>query len=235
VRKPDNSSSPPSQEEHSPTVERVSILLAMQDGILASGLQALFASSDEFEIIGMASSGREALSMCRILRPSLIVLDVALSEFSASEIVRRLCAESQGGKILALSSASHWGSVVGLFRVGAWGFIARERPVDDLKAALRSIAQGHRFVDGLTGGMLAHAWSEARGATSEVALASLSKREGEIFQMLIQGRSATEIGKSLFISRKTVETHRRVILRKLRMRNIAGLMDFAARNRLLSP
>lgn len=173
--------------------------------------------------------------MCKSLRPSLVVLDVALCETAASDAIRRVCAESQETKVLALSSAAHWGTAVGLFRAGAWGFIARERSVDDLKAALRNIALGYRFVDGLTGGMLAHAWSEAQGATSEIALASLSRREGEIFQLLVQGKNATEIGKSLFISRKTVETHRRVVLRKLKIRDIAELMRFASRNRLLSP
>jgi len=83
--------------------------------------------------------------------------------------------------------------------------------------------------------LLASAWGEVPGTTAEIALASLSKRESEVFRLLVEGKNAGEIAKALFISRKTAETHRRVILKKLKVRDVAELMKFAARNQLLNP
>jgi DNA-binding NarL/FixJ family response regulator len=134
-----------------------------------------------------------------------------------------------------LSSDAHWANVIALFRVGVWGFVTKERSLDTLKAALRSISRGDRFVDGHTGGLLASTWGEVPGTTAEIALASLSKREREVFQLLIEGKNAREIAKSLYISPKTVEKHRRAVLQNLKVRDTADLMKFAARNRFLNP
>jgi DNA-binding NarL/FixJ family response regulator len=202
---------------------------------METGLLALFAQTREFHVVGTAACGREALALASKARPFVAVVDVRLPDLTAIEVVRQMQHGSPHTRVLGLSSDTNWGCVVSLFRAGAWGFVAKESPFDALTSALRHIVRGHHFVDGPTGGKLALAWSQIPGMTAEIALARLSKREHEVFQLLIEGSNTLELTQRLFISRKTVETHRRSILRKLKVRDTAELMKFAVRNRLISP
>jgi two-component system, NarL family, response regulator NreC len=211
------------------------ILLATPQKIMETGLLALFGQTREFDVVGTAACGRDAVDVASKSRPSMAVVDVRLPDLTAVEVVRRMQNGSPNTRVLALSSDTNWGCVVALFRAGAWGFVANESPFDALTSALRTIMQGHHFVDGPTGGKLALAWSQMPGMTAEIALAALSKREHEVFQLLIEGNNTREITQRLFIARKTAETHRRTILGKLKVRDTADLMRFAVRNRLINP
>ena len=217
------------------TRETIRILVVEPQRIVETGLRTLLSEGDEFLVVGSPACGRDALTMAKKVHPNIAIVDGALPDLEVTDVIRQLGDECPKTRVLALSSDNTWGTVVGAFRAGAWGFVTKESTIDDLKAALRSISRGHRFVDGHTGGLLASAWGEVPGTTAEIALASLSKRESEVFRLLVEGKNAGEIAKALFISRKTAETHRRVILKKLKVRDVAELMKFAARNQLLNP
>ncbi len=222
-------------DNDNPKANTVRIVIVACQGIAESGLRALFAGTNEFLVVGSAASGRDALVLAKKVRPAIVIIDGMLPDLTAVDVIGRLRGECPETKVVALSSDMFWRSVVGVFRAGAWGFVTKERSFDDLTAALRSVSRGHRFVDGRTGGLLAFAWSEVHGTTAEISLASLSRRESEVFRLLVDGKNAAEIAKSLFISRKTAETHRRAVLKKLKVRDMAELMKLAARNRLLNP
>lgn len=213
----------------------IRILLVTPQKILATGLVALLGGEPEFKVVGTASSGRETLSLITKVRPSVLVVDGYLPDLTATELIGRIGSDNAQLRVLCLFSNETWRTVIDVFRAGAWGYVSMHRPFESMKAALRAIARGHRFVDGETGGELACAWCELRGTTTEVALASLSTRENEVFPLLVEGRNSQEIAKALYISRKTVETHRRAIHRKLKVRDLAELMKFAVRNHLVSP
>jgi len=215
--------------------EPIRILVVEPQQILANGLQVLLDGSNEFKVVGCVRCGRDVVGAAKALRAEIVVLDDALPDITATEVIRRLHCDSPDCRVLALSSDALWADVVGLFRAGAWGFVTKERSFDDLKAGLRDIALGNRFVDGHTGGLLASTWGDVPGTATEISLASLSKREREVFRLAIEGKNASEIAKLLFICQKTAEKHRRVVLHKLKVRNTAELVKFAARNRFLSP
>lgn len=215
--------------------ELIPILLVDPQQIVIDGLQLLLSGSEVFRLVGALPCGREVVSTVKKVQARIVVLNDNLPDIAAADIIRKLQLECPDCKVLALSSDSHWTNVIALFRAGAWGFVTKERPFDDLNAGLKTLSLGKRFVDGQTGGLLASTWGEVPGTTVELPLASLSKREHEVFCLLIEGRNAGEIAKLLFISKKTAEKHRRVTLRKLKIRNTAELMRFAVKNRFINP
>lgn len=213
----------------------IRILLVTPQKILETGLLALLGGVPEFKVVGTASSGRETLSLIAKVRPSVLIAEGHLPDLTPTELIRRVANDNAQPRVLCLYSNETWRTVIDVFRAGAWGYMSMHRPFECMKTALYSIARGRRFVDGETGGDLACAWCELRGTTTEVALASLSTREHEVFRLLVEGRNSQEISKSLYISRKTVETHRRAVHRKLKVRDLAELMKFAVRNQLVRP
>jgi DNA-binding NarL/FixJ family response regulator len=213
----------------------IGILLVTSQKILETGLLALLDGVPGFRVVGAASSGLEALSLIAKLRPSAVIADECLPDMSATELIRRIATDSAKPKVLSLSSSESWVVAIGMFRAGASGYMSKQRSFECMKEALWTITRGMHFVDGETGGQMAHALSERRPDTPEVALSSLSTRENEVFMLLVEGQNPHEISKSLFISRKTVETHRRTIYRKLKVRDLAELMKFAVRHHLIKP
>lgn len=218
-----------------PPPDAIRILLVEPQKMVETALRALLDRKYEFSVVGSVAHGRDVLEVAKKTKPTVAIIDMMLSDVTAVEVTQRLRNDCPNIRVLALSSDTHWGSVISMFRAGAWGFVTKEGSFDDLEAALKSISLGQRFVDGLTGGLLAAAWSELPGTHAEIALASLSQRENEVFRLLVEGKNAGEIAKVLYISRKTAETHRRVVLQKLKVRDIAELVKFAARNLLLKP
>lgn len=213
----------------------ITILLVTAQKILETGLLSLLESAPGFQVVGTASSGGDALSLTAKVRPSAVIVDECLPDMSATDLIRRIASDGAQPKVLALCSNGSWNVVIDIFRAGAWGYMSKQRSFECMKEALRTITRGMHFVDGETGGQMAHVLSERWANTTEVALADLSTRENEVFVMLVEGRNPQEIAKSLYISRKTVETHRRAIYRKLTVRDLAGLMKFAVRHHLVNP
>lgn len=214
---------------------RIRILLVTSQKIFETGLLALLAEVADFQVVGTASSAREALSLSTKVHPSVIIVDACMPDVSAAELIRRITSESAHTRVLSLCSDESWRAVINMFRAGAWGYMSKQRPFECMKTALRTLATGARFVDGTTGGQLAAAWCELRGSNTDVALASLSTRENEVFRLLVEGHNPHEISQSLYISRKTAETHRRSVYRKLKLRDTAELMKFAVRHQLVKP
>jgi len=211
------------------------LLLLLPQELVRSGLLALFEPSDEFLVVGTASTARECLVLAAQLHPTVVLMDVELPDMDAVTFIQHLQRDVPDARALVLSADMFWGNVIAVFRAGAWGYMAKERPVEWLREGLRVVARGYRYLDGQTGGKLAQTWGELPGTATEIALASLSRRENEVFALLVAGKNTREICKSLYISRKTVETHRRAVLRKLKVRDTAELMKFAVRNRLINP
>jgi len=222
-------------DNDNPRANTVRIVIVASRGITESGLQALFAGIDEFLVVGSAASGPEALVLAKKVRPAIVLMDVTSPDLKTADMIAELRRECPDTRVVVLSSDMFWQNVVSMFRAGARGFVTKERSFEDLTTALRSVSRGRRFVDGHTGGLLAFACGEAQGARAEIALASLSKRRAEVAHMLVDGKNSGEIARALSISRKTAEAHRRAVLKKLNVRDVAGLMKLAARNRLLNP
>jgi two-component system, NarL family, nitrate/nitrite response regulator NarL len=196
------------------------IVVADDHHVLRMGLNALFSNVEKFQVVGEAKDGHSALEVIRSTRPDLVLMDMNLPGMSGLEASKKIRKEFPNIRILAISATMEGDTILSLVQMGASGFILKETPAPDLIDAIKAVAAGHTvFPDAALMLMNEHQKSE----TEEQ---KLTERESEILNLVSQGLTSQEIGASLFISARTVETHKRNLMQKLKVKNALGLSKY---------
>jgi DNA-binding NarL/FixJ family response regulator len=211
------------------------VLLVEDHTLVRSGIRSLLERSSEVEVVGETGGGREALDLCRSLRPDMILTDVEMSDLNGIETARKLHSEFPETKVIMLSMHSDRQYVLESLRAGAMGYVLKDAALNELLTAIRSVAAGRRYLSPGLADLVIEDY--ARRGTSETTggkLESLSPREREILQLVAEGNSSAQIAHRLCISIRTVDTHRFSLMRKLEIHSIAGLTKFAIANGLTS-
>ncbi|MBI1227499.1 MAG: response regulator [Bacteroidetes bacterium] len=209
------------------------ILLADDHLMFRTGVATLLAKEEGFEIVGEAKEGNEAVRMTCQLRPDVVVMDIHLPIFDGIAATRKILAEFPDAKILALTSFETEDYVVNMLRAGAKGYVLKEAPIDELVLAIKTIANGSSyFAKEISVKIMAMLENVGRPSASKepVEKSSLTERELEILEHIAAELTNKEIAGILYISPRTVETHRRNLIQKLKVKNTAGLMRFYHNN-----
>jgi len=209
----------------------VTVVLADDQAIVREGFAALFRERG-IRILGQASDGFQALEMIQTLAPDFAVLDLQMPGLTGAEVVRRLRALGFTGKLLILSFSQEEPSVMEALRAGADGYVLKDGPFRHLLDAMNFIREGGVYLSPLLHG--AGIFGHGQGRLPSDPLASLSPREMEVFQYLVNGLRAKDIAELLEISPKTVDTYRASLMRKLNVRDLVGLVKFAIERNLTS-
>ncbi len=209
----------------------IRLLLVDDHELMREGLRAILEREQDIEIVGEADNGRTAVQLACTLSPDVVVMDVAMKDMNGIEATRQIHAACPGIKVLALSSHSDRRYVSAILDAGACGYVLKANAFDDLRRAIEAARQGKSYLcpdvtQSVIGG------SDRDGADS--AGGSLSPREREVLQLLAEGLSSPQIGRRLFVATTTIETHRRNIVRKLGIHNVADLTKYAIREGLTS-
>jgi two-component system response regulator NreC len=205
------------------------ILLADDHSVVRQGFRLILTSQSDFEVIGEAANGREAVDLAGSLQPDIIVMDVSMPELNGIEATRRLGEVSPKTRVLALSMHKDSVYVREILRAGARGYLLKDSIDSDLIAAVRAVANGD--------GYLSPAVSDAvltdyrKHVTDPIDL--LTSREREVLQMIAEGKTNKEIANTLNLSVYTVEAHRGRIMEKLNLHSTGELVRFAIRNGLI--
>ncbi|MGB9104413.1 MAG: response regulator transcription factor, partial [Terriglobales bacterium] len=169
------------------------------------------------------------------VKPDIIVMDVSMPEMNGLEACRRIMAEAPESRIIVLSMHAEREYVVEALKAGAKGYIQKMSAFKTLVGAIRSVQEKNGFLDPIITGIVLKDYIEhlnKPGASNEQT--SLSSREREVLQLIAEGKSTKEIGFTLDISPKTVEAHRRQIMQKLELDNVAELTRYAIREGITS-
>src|SRR5690242_17320042 len=205
------------------------ILLADDHSVVRQGFRLILSSQSDFEVIGEAANGREAVDLAGSLQPDIIVMDVSMPELNGIEATRRLGEVSPKTRVLALSMHKDSVYVREILRAGARGYLLKDSIDSDLIAAVRAVANGD--------GYLSPAVSDAvlsdyrKHVTDPIDL--LTSREREVLQMIAEGKTNKEIANTLNLSVYTVDAHRGRIMEKLNLHSVNELVRFAVRNGLV--
>jgi len=212
----------------------IRVLLVDDHGLMREGLRSILERESDVEVVGEAASGRAAVELARTLEPDVVVMDVAMKDSNGIEATRQLKSAHPDLKVIALSSHSDSRYVNAMLDAGACGYVLKANAYDDLRRALVAAHQGKSYLcPDVTEGVVGA--SRRRGEREpDPAHASLSPREKEVLQLLAEGLSSPEIGKRLYIATTTVESHRRNVMRKLRIHSVADLTKYAIREGLTS-
>jgi len=206
------------------------ILLVDDHELMREGLRSILENEDNVEIVGEASSGREAVVLSRTLEPDVVVMDVGMKDLNGIDATRQIRHEFPEVRVIALSSHSDSRYVSAILEAGACGYLLKANAYADLRKALQAARQGKNYLCAeVTKGVVD---ASVHGPRSGVDPAVLSEREREVLQLLAEGLTSPQIGKRLFIATSTVETHRRSIMRKLGIHSVADLTKWAIREGL---
>jgi two-component system, NarL family, response regulator NreC len=206
----------------------IRVLLVDDHELLRAGLRSRLEREPGIAVVGEADTAERAVLMARRLQPDLIVLDLLLPRKSGDEVIPDLANVAPQARVLVVSSQAAPSSVRRALSAGAAGYLPKRSSDSELVAAIRLVADGGGYVDPDLGAKLVNPGGSA-------ALDPLSERERDILQLLALGYTNQEIGKKLFISVRTVDTHRAHIMRKLQLETRAELVMFALANGVIGP
>lgn len=201
----------------------VRVLIADDHEISRIGIRRLLSASQDIEIVAEAVNGQQTIDLVKSLRPQVVLLDVLMPGMSGIEAAQRIKSETPETLIIMLSSSEDEKQVERAMYAGADGYLSKEVGSAELAEAIRNVTIGERvysrtIINSLEG--------KQQEAESEPPI-SLTKREEEIVALVAKGLTSQDIAKKLFISPRTVETHRARIMDKLGVNNAAGLVRFA--------
>jgi two-component system NarL family response regulator len=205
----------------------IRIAIAEDQRMVRELLAALLARERDFQVVGQAASGREAIDMAGRLAPDVLLLDIGLPDLDGIDVARALRRGSSPVKLLALSIHAERHAVQQMLHAGADGYVVKTSALQELVQAIRAVAEGKLYLSP----------EIAREALPESAAEEgvpLAARERQVLALLAEGRRSSEIGRKLGISTATVEAHRRNIMRKLGLHTVAELTKYAVRKGLTS-
>jgi two-component system, NarL family, response regulator NreC len=204
------------------------LLLADDHTIVRQGLKLILSANGEFEVVGEAANGREAIELASKLKPDVVVMDVAMPELNGIEATRRMVEANSRIKILVLSMHKEAVYVREILRAGARGYILKDAIDTELLNAVRSVAKGDGYISPAVSGALLNDYR--KDVTDPVDL--LSNREREVLQLISEGKTNKEIANRLNLSVYTVDSHRGKIMEKLNLHSTGELVRFAIKHGL---
>lgn len=208
-------------------MNRTKVLLVDDHQIIIDGLKSLLQNSDEIKVTGEAKNGREALRIIEILKPDVVLMDIDMPVMNGIDTLKEIRKQFRDVKVIILSMHNEAGMIKSLMDIGANGYLLKSCAQDELIGAIKKVSTGQNyFSTDVTLALL----NTSGTSNSEQKSELLTERETEILKLIAAGFSNKEIGDQLFISHRTVDTHRTNLMKKLDVNNIAGLISYAIRN-----
>ncbi len=201
--------------------EPVRLMVADDHRILLDLLQATLGNAPGIQIVGKASDGREAVQVARECRPDLILIDVDMPGMTGIEATRQILDDNPEIRVIALSVHQDWTTISAMFQAGAYGYIPKDCGFQELLTAIRAVMNGQVYISPAVGSAVISGGTDLERASP---LAKLTEREKEVFRLLAAGLSTKEVAFELNLSIHTAHTHRRNVLRKLNLNNVAQLI-----------
>ena len=203
----------------------IRVLIADDHAVVAEGLSYLIQAQPDMEVVGCVTDGRDAVRSAVLLRPDIVLMDIAMPELNGTEATHLICERGLDTRVVMLSMYSDPVHVCRALQAGASGYVVKKSVAKDLVEAIRTVHSGRRYLSRpLVDSVINEFVSKA---ASTEPLDSLSSRERQVLQMLAEGHAVTAIAEALSLSPKTVETYRARMMEKLGIRDLAGLVKFA--------
>ncbi|MGE4489095.1 MAG: response regulator [Kiritimatiellales bacterium] len=209
--------------------KKITVLLADDHQIVREGLRKILEAENDIDIVGEASSGRQAVEASRKFHPAVIVMDIAMPLLNGIEATRQIIEASPETRVLILSAHSDDAYIEKAMAMGASGFLIKQTSSDVLSDAIREIEKGNAFFSPSIAKKLRHQNQTAtdRKGNRHTTEIRLTPREMEVLQLIAEGEANKQIAAELNISIKTVEKHRDHLMQKINIHDTAGLTRYA--------
>ena len=210
---------------------KIKVVLADDHSVVRKGIKMLISSDESIEIMGEAASGVEALEMVKSLNPDIIITDISMPGMTGIELAEKLKSEQSSTKVLVLSTHNDEEYILRSFEAGALGYLPKDTEEDEFLAAIKVVADGDVYYTNEVSNILTRSLIKQKRTFDDAR--DLTEREREILKLIVEGMSNKEIGDKLFISVRTVDTHRRNIMDKIEAKNTAELVRKAIEDKLI--
>jgi DNA-binding NarL/FixJ family response regulator len=211
---------------------KIKVFILDDHQMLIDGIKALLNKESNLCISGEATKASTALEMIRKEQPHIVLSDINMPEMDGIQFTRQLKKEFPSVKVLALSMFGERSTISEMLDAGASGYILKNTGKEELVSALSKVAEGGMFFSDEVSAEMMKSMSE-RGQKKEEDKVYLTDRELEIIKLISQEYSNAKIGETLFISERTVESHRKNIFRKTNTKTIVGLIKYAMEQKLI--
>jgi two-component system response regulator NreC len=208
------------------------LLLADDHPVVREGLRALLEAEADFEVVGQAENGDEVAALVDQLQPDVVVLDLMMPGRSGLDVIEDLAERSPGAQILVLSMLQNDAYVFEALNHGASGYALKQAEASELPRAIRDVAAGRPY---LSPALSERAMKAYAGKPQSDPYDTLTAREREVLVLVTEGHTSASVAERLFISPRTVESHRAHIMRKLGLRTQVELIRYALHQGILPP
>lgn len=210
----------------------IKVIIADDHKLFREGLSNLLTDANNIEIISQAENGRQVLDQVRFKVPDIILMDIGMPILNGMETTMALRLDYPHIKVIALSMHADKTYVKGMIEAGAWGYLMKNCTYDQLVDAINQVYSGKKYLGADAAEVIIQDYldQETRGISKP---AELTERESEILKLLAEGQAIREIADKLFISIKTVGTHKQNIFDKLGLENTAHLVKYALKNGII--
>lgn len=211
------------------------IVIAEDHTILREGLRALLSTDSQFEVVGEAGDGREAIRVAARLAPDLLLMDLSMPRMDGIAAIKAVKKQQPEVKIVALTVHKTEEYIWAALEAGADGYVLKDATHNELVLALRSVLAGKPYLSpGVSQNVITGYLQGKQGEPTPTPWDSLSQREREVLKLIAEGNKNREIADFLCVSIKTVEKHRSNVMKKLDLHNAAGLTAFAMQKGLVN-
>jgi DNA-binding NarL/FixJ family response regulator len=211
---------------------KTTLLLVDDHTLTRSGLRLLLELIGDFEVVGEAQNGREAIAMAAELRPAVVLMDLTMPELNGLEAIRHILKDFPATKVLVVSAHLEENRVRDALRSGASGYLVKSAATSELEIAIHAALKGNIYLSPEVSNILVRSLdgNPLAGGMAD----PLTGRQREILQMLAEGKSTKEVAFALNLSIKTAEAHRCQIMNRLDIHDLAGLVRYALRAGLIT-
>lgn len=205
-------------------MSKISVLLVDDHKLIRESWNLLLSTDDRFEIVGETSDVEQATAVAASRKPQVVLMDINMTPVNGFEATKQVLKQSPHSQVIGVSMHSMPAYARRMFQVGARGYVTKNSSKDELFQAIEEVVAGNKYICEEIKNILAH--QELDEDSEYPDMNSLSNREIEVVSQIRQGFSSKEIAQRLEISLKTVEVHRYNILKKLKLKNTAALVNF---------
>jgi DNA-binding NarL/FixJ family response regulator len=215
----------------------IRVVIADDQGMVRAGFRSLLAHESDIEVVGEAADGQAAVAIVRHTRPDVVLMDIRMPVLDGLAATRRLMAEPQPPRVLALTTFDLDQYVYEALRAGAAGFLLKDATVEDLVAAIRTLAAGNAILDPAVTRRVIEAFvrSKPPDPSATAKLDRLTEREVQVLRLIARGLSNAELARRLVVTDATAKTHVSNVLTKLDLRDRVQGVIYAYETGLVQP
>lgn len=213
----------------------ITVFLADDHAVVRDGLRSLLDAQPDIEVIGDAADGREAVRLVARLKPDVAIVDITMPELNGIDATLQIREACPSTEVIILSMHANTRHIARALQAGAQGYLVKESAGSEVVKAVQEVYAGHHYLSqAVSDAVIDDYILQGRSSQHRSALESLSAREREVLQLVVEGKSSTEIAQTLNLSPKTVESYRSRLMHKLEINDLPSLVRFAI-NQGLTP